>query len=120
MEFKDNLPIYLQISHYICDQILEGKWTEGERILSVRELGVLLQVNPNTVMRTYEQLQSDNIIFNKRGIGFFVADGAKAQIIANRKNSFLTEELPIIFRNAELLGMSVDDIVKAYKDWKEK
>ncbi len=70
MEFKDTQAIYLQIVDWMCDNIVKEKWGSDERIPSVRELGVLLEVNPNTVMRAYECLQNQNIIYNKRGVGF--------------------------------------------------
>ena len=73
MEFKDNEAIYLQIAGYVSELILRGKWPPDSKIPSVRELAGDLQVNPNTVMRTYELLQSQNVLYNKRGIGFFVA-----------------------------------------------
>ena len=63
MEFKDKQSIYLQIADYICEQILLGKWPPGERIPSVRELAGLMEVNPNTVMRTFDFLQNKEIIF---------------------------------------------------------
>jgi len=115
MEFKENQTIYLQIGDYVCEQILLGRWNEGDRILSVRELGVALQVNPNTVMRSFEFLQSNEIIFNKRGVGYFVLDQAKKRIIDYRKKQFLENELPVIFKTMDLLGMSIEDINTQYE-----
>ena len=112
MEFKENQTIYLQIGDYVCEQILLGRWSEGDRILSVRELGVDLEVNPNTVMRTYDFLQNSEIIFNKRGVGYFVEENAKTKIIEYRKKQFLEHELPIIFKTMNLLGMTIQDVEK--------
>ena len=70
MQFRESRAIYLQIADYICERILLKQWKTDERIPAVRELAVQLEVNPNTVMRTYEFLQSQNIIQNQRGIGF--------------------------------------------------
>ena len=114
MEFKENQTIYLQIGDYVCEQILLGRWNEGDRILSVRELGVDLEVNPNTVMRTYDFLQNNEIIFNKRGVGYFVEEKAKTKIIEYRRKQFLEQELPIIFKTMNLLGMTIQDIEKQY------
>ena len=80
MEFRETQAIYLQIGDWVCEQVLLGKFKEGDRIQSVRELGVALQVNPNTVMRTYDFLESTGIIYNKRGVGFFVSEDAKPKI----------------------------------------
>lgn len=115
MEFNQNQAIYLQIGDYICEQILLGKWNEGDRILSVRELGVELQVNPNTVLRTFDFLQSNEIIFNKRGVGYFVMENAKTKIIAYRRKQFLELELPIIFKNMDILGMTINDLNLQYE-----
>jgi DNA-binding transcriptional regulator YhcF (GntR family) len=115
MEFKDTQAIYLQIGDYVSEQILLGRWNEGDRIPSVRELGVDLQVNPNTVMRTFDFLQNNEIIFNKRGVGYFVAIDAKTRIIAYRRKQFLEHELPVIFNSMNLLGMTIEDVNNQYK-----
>jgi len=115
MEFRETQAIYLQIGDYICEQILLGRWNEGDRILSVRELGVDLQVNPNTVMRTYDFLQNNEIIFNKRGVGYFVAENAKRMIIDYRRKQFLEQDLPVFFKNITLLGMTFDELKIHYE-----
>jgi DNA-binding transcriptional regulator YhcF (GntR family) len=115
MEFNQSQAIYLQIGDYICEQILIGRWKEGDRILSVRELGVALQVNPNTVIRTFEFLQNNEIIFNKRGVGYFVEENAHKKIIDYRRKQFLELDLPVIFKNMNLLGMSFDEIKVQYE-----
>ena len=71
MNFKESKAIYLQIADRICDEILLGQFAEEERIPSVREYATIVEVNANTVMRSFDYLQSQNIIYNKRGIGFF-------------------------------------------------
>lgn len=114
MEFREIQAIYLQIGDYVCEQILLGRWNEGDRIPSVRELGVDLQVNPNTVMRTFDFLQNLEIIFNKRGVGYFVSEGASGRILAYRRAQFVEQELPLFFKNISLLGMSLDEIKEMY------
>ena len=114
MEFRETQAIYLQIGEYVCEQILLGRWKEGDRILSVRELGVALEVNPNTVMRTYDFLQDREIIFNKRGIGYFVSDDAERKITRYRKKEFLEQDLPVVFKNMALLGMSFKELENEY------
>ena len=117
MEFKDTQAIYLQIGDYISEQILLDRWKENDRILSVRELGVTLQVNPNTVLRAYDFLQSLEIIFNKRGVGYFVAEKAKTKIIEYRKKRFLEQELPVIFKNMNLLEMNFEELKTKYEEY---
>ena len=112
MEFSENKPIYLQIFDAICDRILSGELKPEERIPSVREYGADVGVNPNTVMRTYEKLTSDGIIFNKRGIGYFVSAQAKDIILGVQRKAFLEEEVPQILRKLELLGLDPVEIFK--------
>ena len=120
MDFKETQAIYLQIGDYVCEQILVGRWAEGERLPAVREMGVALEVNPNTVMRTYDFLQNREIIFNKRGIGYFVAEDAKNKITEYRKTQFLEHELPLVFKNMKLLEMDLKDFEREYRDFFEK
>ncbi len=120
MEFKDNEAIYLQIAAFVCDNILTGKWTAGQKILSVRDLAVELEVNPNTVMRSYEFLQGQEIVYNKRGLGLFVADDGFEKVKAYRKQSFVQQNLPEFFKNIYLLDISIDDIRQQYEDFQSK
>ncbi|MDR3217982.1 MAG: GntR family transcriptional regulator [Dysgonamonadaceae bacterium] len=117
MEFKETQAIFLQIATYVCEQILLGRWSEGDRILSVREMGAALEVNPNTVIRTYEFLQNKEIIFNKRGVGYFINENAEQKIIEFRRKEFLEQELPLIFKNMKLLGMTLEAFDKEYNNY---
>ncbi|WP_128546917.1 GntR family transcriptional regulator [Larkinella soli] len=119
MDFKDNQAIYLQIADYVCDRILLGQWTPGDRIPSVRDLGGELEVNPNTTMRAYEVLQQKGIIFNKRGIGYFAAEEAKDRILSYRREQFLENELPAFFRNLYLLNIPIEEIERKYRSFVE-
>ncbi|HUB61007.1 MAG TPA: GntR family transcriptional regulator [Puia sp.] len=117
MEFKDNEAIYLQIAGLVCENILTGKWRAGEKILSVRDLAVELEVNPNTVMRSYELLQELRIVYNKRGQGLFVAEDGLERVVAFRKENFVRQDLPEFFKNIYLLGISMEEIQKQYAAW---
>jgi DNA-binding transcriptional regulator YhcF (GntR family) len=114
MEYKTDKPIYLQIADYICNQIIQNKWKEDERIPSVRELGVLLSVNPNTVWRSFETVEQQGIIYNKRGIGYFVSPDAKPKILEIYKNDFFEKILPDVFQKMELYGISIDEVMKKF------
>ena len=118
MEFKDNEAIYLQIAGYVSELILRGKWPPDSKIPSVRELAGDLQVNPNTVMRTYELLQSQEVLYNKRGIGFFVAPAAGLQVQAARRERFLSQELPEVFGTMLLLGIGLPEVQRRYEEFK--
>ena len=120
MEFDQHKPIYLQIADAICERILTGTWPEGERIPSVRECGISLEVNPNTVARSYDELSSEGIIHNKRGIGYFVSPGAKTVIREKQRSSFISGDLKEVFRKMEILGISIEDISSLYQKYISK
>lgn len=117
MNFKENEAIYLQIAGFVCEHILSGRWNPGEKIFSVRDLAAELQVNPNTVMRSYEYLQNKEIIYNKRGLGFFVEDDAAQRIIADKKERFLKEELPVLFKTMKILNIGPGEIIKRFEKY---
>ena len=115
MDFKDTKAIYLQIADYVCEQILLQRWKENDRILSVRELGVALEVNPNTALRAYDFLQNKEIILNKRGIGYFAADNAIAQVKRYKKQQFIENDLPEVLKTMQLLEMDFAELEKVMK-----
>jgi len=110
MEFKNKQAIYLQIADYVCDHILSGKWQAGEKMISIRELSILLEVNPNTVLRTYDYLQQQDVIFTKRGIGYFVSETAPDRILGMRRQRFFEQDLPEFAKKMQLLGIRFDEI----------
>lgn len=117
MNFKDSKGIYLQIADRICDEVLLGKYHEEVRIPSVREYAAMVEVNANTVMRSFEHLQSQGVIYNKRGIGYFVSSGAKEKILALRKEYFLKEEAEYFFRQVYTMGFSAEELKNMYCEY---
>ena len=115
MTFSNDKAIYLQIVDRLCDEILVGTYKDDDRIPSVREYAVLLEVNTNTAVKAYDELARANIIYNKRGLGYFVTKGAKKQILKERKKEFMKERLPELFRQMRLMEISMDDIVKEWE-----
>lgn len=120
MQFRESQAIYLQIADFICEKILLKEWKPEERIPSVRELAVQLEVNPNTVMRTFEFLQQQEIIHNQRGIGYFVSPGALKQALQYRKDEFLEKDLPQLFRNMYLLDMDIEELKPRFEKYKKQ
>jgi len=114
MDFKETQPIYMQIADWACEQVLLGKWQSEDRAPSVRELGALLEVNPNTVVRSYDFLQTKDILVNKRGVGFFIASNAADKIREFRRERFFEEELPMVFKTMRLLGIEMNDVVRRF------
>ena len=114
MIFNSDKAIYVQMADRLCDEILADKYHDDDRIPSVREYAVLLEVNTNTAVKAYDELARANIIYNKRGLGYFVTKGAKKQIMKERKLAFMKETLPELFRQMQLLGITLEDVKVAY------
>ena len=117
MEFKENPAIYIQIAEYVCEQILLKKWKLGDKIISIRDLAIQMEVNPNTVQRAYDFLQQQNIITNKRGIGYFTEDDAMERIFGFRRKQFIENELPVFMRNIFLLKMDFKEMRVLYEQF---
>ncbi|WP_288736806.1 GntR family transcriptional regulator [uncultured Parabacteroides sp.] len=114
MNFNTNQSIFIQIADRVCDRVLSGEYQADARIPSVRELAVEMEVNPNTVMRSFERLQANDIIYNKRGIGYFIASDAEKKIRKMRHNQFVDEVLPSVFKEMHLLGVNLSELTEAY------
>ena len=110
MEFKSKKGIFLQIADSLCNQILDGKLQPKERVPSVRDLASDLEVNRNTVMRTFSYLQDENIFMNKRGVGFFVSENAIELIKTREKRDFFENEQPYLLEKIRLLQLNSKDL----------
>ncbi len=120
MNFKESKAIYLQIADRICDEIIFGQYAEEERIPSVREYASIVEVNANTTMRSFDYLQSQDIIYNKRGIGYFVSSGAKMLILSLRKKRFLEEDIEWFFHQIYTLDIPMEEIGNMYCEFSKK
>ncbi len=119
MIFKESKPIYLQIADRICDEILQGIYHEGERIPSVREYAAMVEVNANTAMRAFDFLQNQSVITMKRGIGYYVSNGAGERILAFRREAFYNEELFDFFHQIYTLGFSMEEMTELYHKYEQ-
>jgi DNA-binding transcriptional regulator YhcF (GntR family) len=120
MNFDNNQAIYLQIAEEICAYILLKKWAQDERIPSIRELSVQLEVNPNTILRSYDMLQNESIIYNKRGIGYFVSPDGLEKAKSFLKQKFTDEDMPPFFKRMDLLGIKLTELEKYYNEFINK
>ena len=117
MTFSNDKAIYLQMADRVCDEILADKFQDDDRIPSVREYAVLLEVNTNTAVKAYDELARANIIYNKRGLGYFVTKGAKQQILKVRKKEFMDNKLPEFFRQMKLLGIHKEEVCNLFDQY---
>lgn len=114
MAFLPQQPIYLQIGEDICEKILKEEWKENEKILSIRDMAVSIEVNPNTIARTYADLENKKIIYKQRGLGYFVSTNARQRIIDLKKKIFMHQELPLLFKTMDLLGIGFKELRNLY------
>lgn len=120
MNFSENKPIYLQITDGIMDDILNGVYPPDGRLPSVREYASKVEVNANTVMRSYDWLQQQSVIFNKRGIGFFVLPEARKRILEMRRNIFFRDEAAYFFSRLKSFGLSPEEVAFLYSEYLSK
>lgn len=121
MEFQSNgKAIYLQIVDYICEKILLKEWVTDDKIPSVRELAVALAVNPNTVARSYDFLKQEEIIYDKRGIGYFLSANSFKNAKTYRTKHFQETELPVTFRVMNMLGIELQDLHSKFEKFKKE
>lgn len=115
----NNKAIYLQIADSICEEILRGNLKPGDRILSVREYAASAEVNANTVMRAYDFLAGQEILFNKRGIGYFVSEDVENKVHKYFADPFYEKVLPALFERMALLDVRPETFDELYRSFLE-
>ncbi len=115
MEFDAHRPIFLQIVDYLGEQILTGALEAGDRAPSARELAAALAVTPNTVVRACLLMQEQGVLENRRGVGYFVEDDARERLRQVRKQRFIDDDLPAMFRTMRLVGLDLADLQQRYE-----
>ncbi len=117
MQFNETKAIYLQLVDYFLDQILKKKFKPQDRVPSVRSLAAQAQVTPNTVNRSYQILQDKGLIYNKRGIGYFLSPDAYEIALQIKKQQFMQEVIPVLAKEMQLLGISFQDLEKMFNQY---
>ena len=117
MNFKDNKAIYLQIADRIGDRILSGGLAPEGKVPSVRELAAEIEVNANTVARTYEYLQQSGVIYTKRGLGYFVSPDAKDKIVAIRREQLMKGEMDYFLGQLKAVGITPVELQEMYQEF---
>jgi GntR family transcriptional regulator len=104
-------PVYVRLRETIADAILAGKYSDGDPLPSVRSLAAEEQANPLTVAKAYQGFQDEGLIVVKRGVGMFVAPGARARLSESERNRFLTDEWPQIRQRMSRLGLDLSELI---------
>lgn len=110
--WDDNQPIYWQLREKTVAAILDGTLPEGQPLPSVRQVAVDFQINPLTVSKAYQSLVDDQLVDKRRGVGMFVREGARDQLLASEREKFLNEEWPRLAARIDQLGLSLEDLKK--------
>jgi len=119
MDFHRNKPIYLQIVDVISQKILSKEWKEGTKIPTVKELAKELEVNHNTLMRSLELLQSEEILASKRGIGIFLTKDSYQNALNLMRRTFYDTQVPEFFATMNSLKITLGELIDLYKSNKK-
>ncbi|MEE4331228.1 MAG: GntR family transcriptional regulator [Wenzhouxiangella sp.] len=109
--WDDNQPIYWQLREKTVAAILDGTLGEEQPLPSVRQVAVDFQINPLTVSKAYQSLVDDELVEKRRGVGMFVRQGARRQLLASERERFLNEEWPRLVNRIKGLGLSVEELL---------
>ena len=119
MTFKESQPIYVQMADRLSDEILHGTYAPESRVSGVREYAAMLEVNVNTAVKAYELLARRGVIYQKRGMGYFVAADAPQLIRSERRAYFCEHAMPQFFAQMKLLDITPEEMVRAYNAYLE-
>ena len=118
--WSDNQPIYRQLRDRVVAMILEDSLKEGDPLPSVRSVAAEYQINPLTVLKGYQSLVDEGLVEKRRGLGMFVIEGARRNLMKNEREQFLKNEWPLILQRIQRLGLELQELVRAENDAKGK
>ena len=108
-------PVYVRLRETIADAILAGRYKDGDPLPSVRALAAQEQANPLTVAKAYQGFQDEGLVTVKRGVGLFVAPGARTRLRDSERKRFVTEEWPAIRERMDRLGIDPEELLQREK-----
>jgi GntR family transcriptional regulator len=110
--WNDNLPIYRQLKDRVVSMMLDGVLKPGDALPSVRQIAAEYQLNPITVSRAYQELADENLVEKRRGLGMYMTDNARDQLLASERERFLKEEWPLVIERIHRLGLDSDALLR--------
>lgn len=111
-DWDEEQPIFRQLARRITDQILQGTWSEGQSLPSVRLVASDLKINHLTVMKGYQLLVDEGLVEKRRGQGMFVAEGAFEQLLMSQKRCFIETDIPAIATKLQRLNISISEFIE--------
>lgn len=117
--FEGREPIYVQIAQQIRDEVLTGVLGEEEQVMSTTQYATTYRINPATAAKAFAELVTEGVLYKRRGLGMFVAAGARDRLRAEHRRRFFAEQLDPVLRRAEILGLTPEQIVDhvVSRDW---
>lgn len=115
-EFENNIPIYMQIIDIIRTQIVSGKLNTNEKIPTVRQLAITMQVNPNTIVKALSILEEEKLIYTKRTLGKYVTDDK--ELIAKVKKELATKKVKTFIDSMNDIGIDYNTSIKYLQEMK--
>ncbi len=109
--FDGRDPIYLQIADQIRTEILTGALGEEEQVMSTTQYATAYRINPATAAKAFAELVDAGTLYKRRGVGMFVAPGARERLVAERRERFFADVVDPVAAEARLLGIGLDDVV---------
>ena len=119
MDFGSEIPIYMQLAQSIEDDIVNGLFLEEQQIPSTTEISLHYKINPATVGKGFNLLVDEGILYKKRGVGMFVAKGAKQQLRRKRKNLFFDRYIKAMLEEAQRLCISKEELMRMIEEGSE-
>lgn len=117
LDLNSDKSIYIQIAESIENEILLGNLKEGDQAPSTNQFAKVYQINPATAGKGLNILVEEEILFKKRGLGMFIAEGARERILKKRQSAFFRETIPEILREAERLELNIEDVINIIKEY---
>ena len=114
--WNDNAPIYRQLRDRVVAMILDGILKQGDALPSVRQVAADFQLNPITVSKAYQELVDDQLVEKRRGLGMYVAEGARNALLHSERERFLREEWPILRDRLNRLGLDLSTLLDTAKN----
>lgn len=114
-EWNSNEPIYIQLKDRIVQMMLDGTLKDGDALPSVRQIAADYQINPLTVLKSYQLLVAQDLVEKRRGLGMFVREGAGRKLASSEREVFLKEEWPRVVERIERLGLDPATLLKNLK-----
>lgn len=116
MAFDGREPIFLQIADQIRTEVLSGALREEEQVMSTTQYATAYRINPATAAKAFAELVEEGTLYKRRGVGMFVAPGARERLVAARRERFFTDVVDPVAEQARLLGIPLDDVVARLRE----